>query len=199
MKSTKAMNVAPGLLIAMPQLRDPNFTRAVVLMLEHNDEGSFGVVVNQESQLLVAELLSSVDIPWNGAADTSVWAGGPVMPGSCWVLHTGCEGLPLAVPSLDEAMDTTGNVEICDGLYLSTSTQNLEILADTPPAQSRVILGYSGWEGGQLAQEMAQGSWLHADVDIQALFELPSDELWEQSLRSMGIDPDAIVQSWGVH
>lgn len=183
----------------MPQLQDPNFSRAVVLMLEHNSEGSFGVVVNHESHLLVKELLSSIELSWQGDAEATVRAGGPVMPGSGWVLHTGCDSLPKAVSSLDEALDTTGNVEVCEGLYLSTSEQNLELLAKTPPDRNHFILGYSGWSGGQLAEEMAQGSWLHADIDVKSLFDVPSDELWEHCLRSMGISPDAIVQSWGIH
>ncbi len=191
--------LAPGLLLAMPQLMDTNFSRAVVLMLEHSDEGSFGVIINQKSQLLVKELLGSIDIPWQGDPAAPVWTGGPVMPSSGWVLHTGSKDLPPAAASLDLALDTTGSILITEGLYLTTSEDNLALLAKSPPENLRFLMGYSGWSGGQLAQEMAEGSWLHADIDIDSLFSVPSEELWGHCLTSMGINPDSIVQTWGVH
>src|SRR5512140_3601048 len=73
-------NLAPGLLLAMPQLVDPNFTRSVVLMIEHGDKGSFGLVINQPSPIRASELLGSLDMVWRGADEEVVWAGGPVSP-----------------------------------------------------------------------------------------------------------------------
>ncbi|MCP4443973.1 MAG: YqgE/AlgH family protein [Myxococcales bacterium] len=191
--------LAPGLLLSMPQLSDPNFTRAVVLMLEHDEEGSFGLIVNQESELTVAELLKELDTEWTGAADESVWSGGPVMPGSGWMLHNGSEHLGPSSATLRDALDETGTLKVADGLFMSTSVGNIRILSQNPADRMRLILGYSGWSTGQLASEMAAGSWLHCDIDIDILFDCPARDMWERCLQSMGLSPETIVQSRGIH
>ena len=69
------LKVAPGLLIAMPQLNDPNFHRSVVLMVEHQDEGSFGLILNRPSESRVLDLLEPLDIVWRGnSCDVAWWA-----------------------------------------------------------------------------------------------------------------------------
>src|SRR5215510_5305745 len=87
-------NLAPGLLLAMPQLQDPNFTRSVVLMIEHGDSGSFGLVINQPSPIRAIELLDSLGMAWAGDRDAVVWSGGPVSPATGWVLHEPYDALP---------------------------------------------------------------------------------------------------------
>jgi putative transcriptional regulator len=183
----------------MPQLEDPNFRRAVVLMLEHNELGSFGLIVNHESNLEVADLIATLRVTWQGDPDAMVWSGGPVMPGSGWILHSGSELLPAADPSLDLALEGSGTVRVCEGLFLTTSQENIKLLAEEPPGNIRVLLGYAGWSAGQLAAEMARGSWLHADIDNEILFGSPAEEMWQRFIGKMGIDPEAIVQSLGVH
>ena len=83
----ESANLAPGLLLAMPQLSDPNFSRAVVLMIEHSANGSFGLVVNHPSPIKASELLDSLEMSWRGEDSAVVWAGGPVSPSTGWVLH----------------------------------------------------------------------------------------------------------------
>ncbi len=185
-------DLAPGLLIAMPQLVDPNFTRSVVLMIEHTDHGSFGLVINQPSPHKAAELLESLSMPWRGDADTVVWSGGPVGPSTGWVLHE-----PL--PGFD-AGEGTGTTRIGPGLDLSTSPERLRALAQRPPARMRLLLGYSGWGPGQLVREMQQGSWLHADVDPDIVFGYDADAMWTAAVKSVGIaNPDAVVPGRGMH
>ena len=192
-------SLAPGLLLSMPQLADPNFARAVVLMLEHNEEGSFGLIVNHESELPVSQLLGGIDATWTGDPDAVVWAGGPVMPGSGWVLHTGSDELGPVSHTLGGALDESGTLRVSEELFMSTSEGNLKILAQHPPKRTRFLLGYSGWGGGQLAAEMAAGSWLHCDIDLDILFDSPSDEMWYDCLQSMGLSPESLVQAHGVH
>jgi putative transcriptional regulator len=187
--------LAPGLLLAMPQLVDPNFTRAVVLMVEHNDQGSFGLRVNQPIEVTAEELLESMGIDWNGDPDMLVWSGGPVQPNSGWILHDPDDLTPASA----EPMSSEGTVLICPGVALSSSPDALRELASVPPDNLRLILGYSGWGPGQLASEMARGSWLHADADAELIFATPSEEMWEKALRSLGIDPEAIIQGFGIH
>jgi putative transcriptional regulator len=182
-------NLAPGLLIAMPQLLDPNFTRAVVLMIEHNDQGSFGLVINQPSPIKAAELLTSLEMSWRGDGEAVVWSGGPVSPTTGWVLHEPVAGL-----------SGPGTTAVAPGVALSTSPDRLRALADRPPGRIRLLLGYSGWAAGQLAGEMARGSWLHADIDPAIIFDLEPDEMWAGAVRSLGItNPESVVQGRGIH
>jgi putative transcriptional regulator len=186
--------LAPGLLLAMPHLVDPNFTRAVVLMIEHNDEGSFGLVVNQPSDMEAAELLEAMEMEWGGDDDAMVWSGGPVMPSSGWVLHG-----PAGVAEVSPAGDIGSTIQLLPGVALSTSPEKLRAIAAEPPIRIRLLLGYSGWGPGQLAEEMARGSWLHVDATPELIFDTPADEMWEVALHSLGIDPEAIVQGRGIH
>lgn len=187
--------LAPGLLLAMPQLQDPNFTRAVVLMIEHGEDGSFGLIVNQPSTMDAATLLGAMDIEWGGDEEAVVWSGGPVMPTSGWVLHGPTPTVAPAVRSLDKG----STIQVVPGLALSTSPDNLRAIAAEPPPRVRLLLGYSGWGPGQLAQEMARGAWLVADATPELVFDTPADDMWETAMRSLGIDPEAIVQSRGIH
>jgi putative transcriptional regulator len=197
--------LAPGLLLAMPHLHDPNFHRAVVLMIEHDDEGSFGIIVNQPSALTAAELFGSLDLEWNGEADAVVWRGGPVMPTYGWILHDPLVAIPVSAkadgltPDMD-VLQSGGTVPVGRDLVLSSGSLGiLRSIAELPPPHVRVLLGYSGWGAGQLAEEMARGSWLHVDLSLELLFDTSPEEMWETALRSAGIDPENIVAGVGVN
>lgn len=193
--ATTPTSLAPGLLLAMPQLMDPNFNRSVVLMVEHNEAGSFGLVVNQQSAITAAELLDSLGMPWRGDPGALVWSGGPVSPTTGWVLHEPLDALPARGKLGDSA-----TIEVAPGLALTTSPEALRVIAGAPPPYVRLLLGYSGWAPGQLAAEMARGSWLHADLDREIVFGGDPANMWERSVRSLGIaNPEALVQGRGVH
>jgi putative transcriptional regulator len=182
-------SLAPGLLLAMPQLADPNFARAVVLMVEHGDRGSFGLIINQPSPIKAIELLESLSLPWHGSPEALVWSGGPVGRTTGWVLHE-----PIA------GEDAPGTTPVGPGLALSTSTDRLRVIAAAPPGRVRILLGYAGWAPGQLAAEMAHGSWIHAEADPALIFEAPAEQMWTRALRSVGIqNPESLVPSVGVH
>lgn len=185
----ESSNLAPGLLLAMPQLSDPNFSRAVVLMIEHGDRGSFGLVINQPSPIRASELLDSLEMSWRGETSAVVWAGGPVSPSTGWVLH---EPIELAQPG-------SGTIEITSTISLSTSPERLRAIANQPPPNIRLLLGYSGWGPGQLASEMARGSWLHTSADAGLVFRTPPDEIWDTAIRSLGIDPRDLFIGRGVN
>jgi putative transcriptional regulator len=182
------ITVAPGLLIAMPQLADPNFHRSVVLMIEHQNAGSFGLIVNRPSENRVIDLLESLEILWRGQNSDVAWWGGPVQPETGWILHE-----PVA-----ELGDQITR-EIAPGLHLSSAPDALKILAKKPPRRIRFILGYSGWGPEQLEGELADGSWVNSDVTPELLFETPPEKLWETSVRRLGIEPQSLVPASGVH
>jgi putative transcriptional regulator len=188
-------NLAPGLLLAMPQLVDPNFTRSVVLMIQHDDTGSFGLVINQPSPIRASELLGSLDMEWLGAEDEVVWAGGPVAPTTGWVLHE-----PIAGLVATQGLGSSGTVEVSSEVSLSTSPDHLRLIAARPPRHLRLLLGYSGWAPGQLAAEMVRGSWLLADAEPSLIFDTPAADIWSRAMASLGIaNPESVVQGRGVH
>ena len=181
--------MAPGLLLAMPQLNDPNFRRSVVLMIEHGSQGSFGLIINPPSSIKASELLDSLQMSWAGEDSAVVWAGGPVQPSTGWVLH---EPVGIAEPG-------QGTIAITSSISLSTSPDRLRLIANAPPRNIRLLLGYSGWGPGQLEAEMSQGAWLHATPDPDLVFDTPADTMWESALRSLGINPESLFVSRGVN
>lgn len=180
--------IAPGLLLAMPQLGDPNFFRAVVLMIEHGETGSFGLIVNRRTELPVHEILDGLGMHWAGGREARVWQGGPVMPQSGWIVHEPAEDL-----------DATDSVDVAPGIVLSTSNEQLRELASRPPRQLRFVMGYSGWGAGQLESELSEGAWLAAEATAAVVFETPPERMWEVAIGSLGIDPAALVPGTGVH
>jgi len=185
----ESANLAPGLLLAMPQLSDPNFSRAVVLMIEHSTQGSFGLVINHPSPIKASELLDSLEMSWHGEDSAVVWAGGPVSPSTGWVLH---EPVVLAPPG-------QGTIAITSSISLSTSPDRLRAIAVSPPRNIRLLLGYSGWGAGQLEAEMSRGAWLHASADPDLVFDTPAHDIWDSAMRSLGISPESLFAARGVN
>ncbi|MDB4962428.1 MAG: hypothetical protein JWP01_2427 [Myxococcales bacterium] len=185
----ESANLAPGLLLAMPQLADPNFSRAVVLMIEHSEQGSFGLVINHPSPIRASELLDSLEMSWQGEDSAVVWAGGPVSPSTGWVLH---EPLGIAQPG-------QGTIAITSSILLSTSPDRLRAIANQPPRNIRLLLGYSGWGPGQLAGEMRRGAWLHTTATPSLVFETPPDAIWDTAMQSLGINPRDLFTGKGVN
>jgi putative transcriptional regulator len=173
----------------MPQLTDPNFHRAVVLLVHHDDEGTFGVVVNRTTEITADRLCESIEIDWHGDPDAEIHWGGPVQPQTGWVLF-------------DERLGLGGQEEVrtlVDGLSFAGSLEVLRNVASDPPERMRVMLGYAGWAPGQLESELQQGAWLMAPIDESAVFEVEPDEMWTHVLRSLGIEPAMLVASRGMH
>lgn len=180
--------VAPGLLLAMPQLPDPNFWRAVLLMIEHTEEQCWGLILNRPTRVPVTEVLRQLDVAWRGPSEAFFWQGGPVAPQQVCILHP-------PVPSLvvDDAH------EVVPGILLSMLHNQLRALAEQPSGELRFLLGYAGWHAGQLEREMSEGSWLVAPATPALVFETEADAMWEAAIGSLGIDPSALVTATGVH
>jgi len=185
------IGLSGSLLVAMPQLLDPNFERAVVLMVHHDEESSFGLVVNRESDLAAAELVSSLDLDWRGPADAKVSWGGPVEPTSGWMLFG--DDVQTLAPD-PEHVTTVG-----PGLHFTASLEVFGQLATRPPSDLRLLLGYAGWGGGQLESEIAQGAWLSAPVRASTIFDVDPDDMWDHVVRELGVDPGTLVSTSGVH
>ncbi len=182
------LTVAPGLLIAMPQLGDPNFERSVVLMVEHERRGSLGLIINRPSDTPLADVLPSLGMEWGGDPLAVVWSGGPVEPLSGWLLHP-----PVPV------VDPSGVIRVSEQLMLSISPDQLRAVVGNPPDLLRFLLGYAGWGELQLESELAAGAWLLAEATPELVFGTPPPELWQTAIRSLGIDPASLVPASGVH
>ncbi|MEZ4334636.1 MAG: YqgE/AlgH family protein [Myxococcota bacterium] len=179
-----------SLLVAMPQLADPNFRRAVVLIVHHDAESTFGLVLNREVDLSVRELCESLDFRWRGRAAAEVGWGGPVETNTGWLLFqddvdTEIEG--EAVSRLEGELCFAGSMDV------------LRQLAARPPQDLRIFLGYAGWGRGQLEAELAQGAWVVAPMSPEVVFDVPTEQMWEHVLRQMQIDPARLFSTAGVH
>ncbi len=173
-------SLAPGFLIAVPQMQDPNFKQSVVFLLERNEEGALGVVINRESPMLLADLCSDHQIPYAGERDKRVRQGGPVQPEQGMLVYG------------DEHSDPEGR-EVCTGLHVSASRGTLGRLCDLERGRFHCYSGYTGWAPGQLEQEIEEGSWVHAAADAASVLDTDPEAIWTAVLRRLGIEPGALV------
>jgi putative transcriptional regulator len=181
--------LAPALLLSMPQLVDPNFSRTVVLLCKHSDEGAFGLVVNRPL-VTSGRVVVNLDPPVSTDSDLEVWVGGPVEPQRSWMLVGGESG----------SEEFSSGMRIADGLYLSTSPDLLRrLLEPDPPPRTRLVVGYSGWGPGQLEAELTASAWLMSDIDRELIFSTPPERMWETAIRRLGADPATLQMSRGVH
>lgn len=178
----------------MPQLLDPNFRRAVVLLVHHDENGTFGLVLTRLADRSASELCSALDLEWMGEPDTAVQWGGPVQPETGWML-LGADVLPE--PLRDD--DDLDGSELLPGVHFAGTLATLRRVAESPPVRLRLLLGYAGWAPGQLESELAEGAWLIAPANAEAIFDVAPVELWGHVLRGLGIDPATLVATPGVH
>ncbi|HSL21731.1 MAG TPA: YqgE/AlgH family protein [Vicinamibacterales bacterium] len=179
-------SLAPSLLLSMPQLQDPNFARTVVLLCEHAADGAFGLVLNRPTDVPAASAVRLEPPPGVGNG-MRLWIGGPVEPQRGWII-------------VDREPEGIEARRIADGIYLSSSPLVLRraLEAETQP-RARVLAGYAGWGPGQLDQELAESSWLIADVQPDLIFDIEPSLMWETALRRLGADPTTLQMSRGVH
>jgi putative transcriptional regulator len=179
---------APSFIIAMPQLTDPNFHRTVVLMVEHNEEGAFGLVINRPGRTRVSELCTNLKVDWGGEDAEISLSGGPVGTDQGFVLHGALAD--------DQVVRSR---EVAPGIRMALDMESFRTLCTRPPGEFRMLLGYAGWGPGQLESEIRAGAWLTADVDPSLIFQTPLDDVWSYAMRSLGIDPAMLVIGGGVH
>jgi putative transcriptional regulator len=160
------------LLVATPSLVDPNFAETVILVVEHGEEGAFGLVVNRPSQARVAETVT----PWGDAVTDPdvIFVGGPVEP-------DGVLGLGLLRPDADTTAwsHRVGRVALVD-----VSREPAEVRPDL--ARLRLFAGHSGWGPGQLDAEIAVGSWFVVDAAPDDPFTGSPEGLWRRVLARQG-------------
>ena len=165
-------------LIAMPGLRDPNFSRTVTYVCEHTEQGAMGIVINRPMEIRLGEVLTQLDIESDDRSviDTVVYLGGPVQPERGFVLHSG-----------EHRFDST--LAITPDISVTTSRDVLEAIAvGQGPQRCLVALGYAGWGGGQLEEEMSANAWLSGPADRDIIFRLPVEARWQAAAQILGVD-----------
>lgn len=162
----------PGiLLIADPFLKDPNFMRTVIFLCEHQDEGSFGFVVNKQFEQTLDELMEGFD-----GQRIPVYYGGPVQMDTIHFLHQYPEKIP-------------GGTQVMKGVYwggdfnvLAEMVKNGEVDFN----KVRFFIGYSGWGSGQLSDELKEKSWLTVSATRKLIFHKEPADIWKDSLIHLG-------------
>lgn len=162
------------LLVAHPSMEDPNFSRTVVLLVEHGPHGTSGLVLNRPTNLSLSQAFPNRPA-LKGSIDR-LFVGGPVLPNHVTILIRTKE----TGPDLHR---------IVDKLYVSGSLEVLDRLATRPkPTEAfRVFAGMAGWAPGQLAFEIRQGAWATLSPDTTAILDHDPDTLWVESLRRLQV------------
>ena len=166
-------------LIAMPTLHDPNFSRTVVCICEFSSEGALGMIVNRlYSAFCARDLFKELSIEYVKEAESlPIYNGGPVNIGDVFILH----GAPF---------HWAGCHQINPWLALTNTRDILEAIArGEGPDSFLIILGCSGWGGGQLEMELKNNFWLTAPADKTVLFKTPVDDRWTEGMALINIDP----------
>jgi len=167
------------LLIAMPAMNDPRFTRTVIYMCAHTSEGAMGLVLNRPVvKPTFEDLLRQLKVePMPPQRDVRLCAGGPVENGRGFVLHTA-----------DWTGD--GSLLVNENMALTASLDVLKVIAEgNGPRECLLALGYAGWGPGQLDKEIQQNAWLSAPADETLLFDDAHDTKWRRAMGKLNVDP----------
>ena len=178
--SISSVNLTHHFLIAMPAMADPNFSRTLTYICEHNAEGALGIIVNRPMNMTLATLFDRVDIPLEEPGATfgtmPVYFGGPVQTDRGFVLHR-----PAGI--------WQSTLKVSDDIGLTSSRDILQAMSEQgEPVEALVSLGYSGWSAGQLEWELAQNAWLTVAAAPDVLFDLPPEERLPAAMQLLGVD-----------
>ena len=171
-------------LIAMPGMKDERFTRSVIYVCAHNDEGAMGLIINQAQQMLFPDLLVQLGIMNEQEAirlppkarDFVVRNGGPVDRSRGFVLHSG-----------DYRVESS--LLVSNDVCLTATVDILRAISNgRGPRHALMALGYSGWGAGQLENEIAENGWLTCPANPELLFDPDIERKYDRILATLGID-----------
>ena len=175
------------LLIAMPNMRDPRFTRTVIYVCAHNADAAMGLVVNRlVGSVTFPDLLKQLGIDTDATTEEiRVHFGGPVESGRGFVLHSG-----------EYHHDST--LQVAEQMALTATIDILQDMAKgCGPRRSLLALGYAGWGAGQLDAEIQSNGWLIVAADDQLVFDENLDDKWERAIAKLGVDPALLSSDAG--
>jgi putative transcriptional regulator len=169
---------AGRLLVSEPFMQDPYFKRSVVLLTEHNENGSFGLILNKPIPMYLNEAIENAP-----EFDSKLALGGPVQKETLHYLHLLGDKIP-------------NSTEVMDGVFWGGDFEAVKDLireGELQPDNIRLFVGYSGWAEGQLSHEMESKSWIVARADKELLFTERPENLWSNILANMGSPYDYMV------
>ncbi|MDF2549323.1 MAG: hypothetical protein K0S07_390 [Chlamydiales bacterium] len=158
-------------LIASPEIESGIFFRSVVLICEHNAQGSFGLLVNKPLQLELPDELFNLE---ESHPRLDIRAGGPVQPNQMMLLHT-------------SEKNEQQTLAIANGLYLGGDLQFLQkVMTEPEEVKMALCFGYAGWGAGQLEREFLDGHWFLHPAEPRYIFDISLEKMWQTLLREMG-------------
>jgi putative transcriptional regulator len=173
-RPTKVKPTRGRVLISNPFLSDYFFRRAVVLLIDHGEDGTLGLIINKPLVMKLPELTSIFPL-----ATSHVFLGGPVKTDGIFFIHTYGTRVP-------------DSIEVMPGLYWGGDMQTLDLLIRANPQEAqekiRFYLGYSGWVSGQLRDELVNRSWIITQITSHEVISPAVEQLWYQKVRAMGKD-----------
>jgi putative transcriptional regulator len=175
------------LLIAMPYMGDPNFAQTVALICDHSSKGALGLILNKPLPMRMGEIFEQLEIELNlgPLRERQVLRGGPMQTDRGFVVHRA-----------GGKWDST--LEVSAALHVTTSRDILAAMArGEGPSEAVIALGYAGWDGGQLEQEIRANAWLSAPVDLGLIFELPFESRWQAAGRLLGVELSRLSPTGG--
>jgi putative transcriptional regulator len=174
----------------MPGMSDDRFSRAVIYICAHSQDGAMGIIVNHPVQKVsFSEILVQLDVLAPDAAirlpkttvAVPVVKGGPVETGRGFVLHS------------DDYFVDNSTLPINDGIALTATLDVLRAIAEgNGPEKAVLALGYAGWSPGQLESEIQSNGWLNCPADPSLIFDPGLDRKYDRALRKIGIDPSML-------
>ncbi len=175
-------NLKGEFLVSMPALKGDYFQASVTFLIDHNTDGAFGLVINNPTDMQLQDIFPELE---GTTQQVDLLEGGPVEQDRIFFLHTSDKHYEH---SLVVNPETT----------LSTSPELISDLAtQDSPEHLLAIIGYAGWGAGQLETEITSGSWICGPAHPDMLFEWPVEDVWERTLRGLGIDPAHLVSGVG--
>lgn len=184
----------PRLLIATPQLSDPNFKQSVVLIVDHKAEGAMGFVLNRP---LSASLADLVKLPEQAIpVALPAWFGGPVDARSGLILtpkaHAGDDDAGAATAVSVSGSETLLARLVRKAANAAAGGPHLHVVGEPEEPSTgllypfRFLVGYAGWGAGQLEEELVQGAWIQVEATNELVFDTPWNELWERAISAVG-------------
>lgn len=180
-------NLTNHFLIAMPGLRDGNFFHTVTYICEHNEAGAMGIILNRPTDIHLGDILKQLEIDTSNMENGGpmIYVGGPVQTERGFLIHS-------------SGKEWASTLQITPRISVTTSRDVLDAIAHGEgPENVFIALGYAGWAGGQLEDELSANAWLSGPASEQIIFELPAEQRWEAAAKLLGVDLNLLSSEAG--
>ncbi|MDG1306669.1 MAG: YqgE/AlgH family protein [Porticoccaceae bacterium] len=177
-KPKKISSLKNHFLLAMPGLTDPNFADSVIYICEHNADGAMGLIINHQLDVPVKAIFEQLDVEYQDEfARSLLFDGGPVQRERGFILHPSCDQQWESTMSISDQVSLTASKDILSDIALGVG-----------PKDALITLGYTGWDAGQLEEELTENSWLTIPAEADIIFNTSCAERASAAAFSIGLD-----------